>query len=65
MAIVDLPMGLVFGAMVFGFVLMTVRSAQVARRHWRDGYSVLTRPEIAIEDDAAVRAPGARMTGAG
>ncbi len=55
MAIVDLPMGLVFGAMVFGFAMMTVRSVQVTMRHWRDGYSVLTRPEIAIDDGAAVQ----------
>jgi TRAP-type transport system small permease protein len=55
MAIVDLPMGLVFGAMVFGFAMMTLRSVQVAVRHWRDGCSVLTRPEIAIDDGAAVQ----------
>jgi TRAP-type transport system small permease protein len=55
MAIVDLPMGLVFGAMVFGFAMMTIRAAQVAWRHWRDRYSVLTRPELALEDPAAVQ----------
>jgi len=60
MAIVDLPMGLVFGAMVFGFAMMTLRSAQVAWRHWRDGYSVLTRPELALEDPAAVQGVGER-----
>ncbi len=49
MAIVDLPMGWVFGAMLFGFVLMFVRSLQVAWRHWKQGYSVLERPEIALE----------------
>ena len=50
MAIVDLPMGLVFGAMLFGFVLMFLRSLQVAWRHFRRGYSVLERPETAMED---------------
>lgn len=45
MAIVDLPMGWVFGAMMFGFAVMFLRSVQVARRHWRQGYSVLERPE--------------------
>ena len=55
MAIVDLPMGLVFGCIVFGFAVMTLRAAQVAWRHWRDGYSVLERPELALEDAAAVQ----------
>ncbi|MEW5864850.1 MAG: TRAP transporter small permease [Pseudomonadota bacterium] len=45
MAIVDLPMGWVFGAMMFGFAVMFLRSLQVAWRHWRQGYSVLERPE--------------------
>lgn len=49
MAIVDLPMGWVFGAMLFGFALMFGRSLQVAWRHWKQGYSVLERPEIAFE----------------
>ena len=49
MAIVDLPMGLVFGAMLFGFVVMFVRSLQVAWRHWHQGYSSLERPELLIE----------------
>ena len=49
MAIIDLPMGLVFGAMLFGFALMSLRSVQVAWRHWRLGYSVLERPEVALE----------------
>jgi TRAP-type C4-dicarboxylate transport system permease small subunit len=49
MAIVELPMGWVFGAMLFGFILMFFRSLQVAWRHWRQGYSVLERPEIALE----------------
>ena len=38
MAIVELPIGLVFGAMLAGFALMLARSLQVAWRHWRRGY---------------------------
>ena len=49
MAIVELPMGWVFGAMLFGFILMFFRSLQVGWRHWRQGYSVLERPEIALQ----------------
>jgi TRAP-type C4-dicarboxylate transport system permease small subunit len=49
MAIVDLPMGWVFGAMMFGFAVMFLRSLQVAWRHWQQGYSVLERPETAGE----------------
>jgi TRAP-type C4-dicarboxylate transport system permease small subunit len=45
MAIIDLPMSWVFGAMLFGFVLMFWRSLLVAWRHWRQGYSALERPE--------------------
>ncbi len=47
MAIVDLPMGWVFGAMMFGFALMFLRSLQVAWRHWQQGFTVLERPEFA------------------
>lgn len=46
MAVIDLPVGWVFGAMLFGFTLMFGRSLQVAWRHWKLGYSVLERPEI-------------------
>ena len=44
MAIVELPIGLVFGAMLAGFVLMLLRSLQVAWRHWRHGYVEATPP---------------------
>jgi len=53
MAVIDLPVGWVFGAMLFGFVLMFGRSLQVAWRHWKAGYSVLERPESALEGAAA------------
>ena len=45
MAVIDLPVGIVFSCMLFGFALMTARSVQVARDHWRKGYSVLENPE--------------------
>ena len=45
MAVIELPIGLVFGAMLIGFALMFGRSLQVALRHWRQGYSALERPE--------------------
>ena len=47
MAIVDLPMGIVYGVVMFGFALMTVRAIQVAWGNWKRGYSVLERPELA------------------
>jgi TRAP-type C4-dicarboxylate transport system permease small subunit len=49
MAIVDLPVGWVFGAMLFGFALMFLRSLQVAWRHWKAGFSILERPEFGAE----------------
>jgi TRAP-type C4-dicarboxylate transport system permease small subunit len=52
MAVVELPIGLVFGAMLMGFALMLGRALQVAWKHWRQGYSVLERPEVYQEDKA-------------
>ena len=49
MAVIDLPVGWVFAAMLFGFCLMFLRSLQVAWRHWKQGYSVLERPEFGPE----------------
>jgi TRAP-type C4-dicarboxylate transport system permease small subunit len=49
MAVIDLPMSIVFGSMLFGFALMFWRSLQVAWRHWKQGYSVLERPDTAME----------------
>ncbi|MBI3706932.1 MAG: TRAP transporter small permease [Proteobacteria bacterium] len=43
MVVIDWPMSYVFGAGFVGFAIMTVRSAQVGARHWRDGASALTR----------------------
>ena len=50
MTIVDAPMNIVYGVCLFGFVAMTFRSAQVALKHWRRGYSVLERPESTLND---------------
>lgn len=49
MAVVDLPMGLVYGVVAFGFALMTFRAITVAIGHWRRHTSVLERPELADE----------------
>ena len=43
-------MGWVFGAMLFGFVLMFWRSLLVAKRHWQQGYSALERPDVEGEE---------------
>jgi TRAP-type transport system small permease protein len=50
MTIVDLPMNIVYGVVLFGFAAMTLRSLWVAKVHWRRGYSVLERPESTMED---------------
>ena len=52
LAIVELPIGLVFGAMLAGFALMFGRALQVAWKHWRQGYSVLERPDVPEEGKA-------------
>ena len=46
MAIVDWPIGLVYGVVCFGFALMTFRAVGVAIRNWRRGASPLERPEL-------------------
>ncbi|HEY2561469.1 MAG TPA: TRAP transporter small permease [Caldimonas sp.] len=50
MTIVDAPMNIVYGVCLFGFAAMTLRSLQVARIHWRRGYSVLERPASTLAD---------------
>jgi len=50
MTIVDLPMNIVYGVCMVGFALCAFRAVQVTVEHWRRGYSVLERPEIAIEE---------------
>lgn len=50
MTIVDLPMNIVYGVCLFGFVAMMLRSLWVARIHWKRGYSVLERPDSTMTD---------------
>jgi len=50
MTIIDLPMNIVYGVCLFGFVMMMLRSAWVAAVHWRRGYSGLERPETTMKD---------------
>ena len=49
MTIVDLPMNTVYGVCLIGFAFSALRSVQVLVIHWRQGYSVLERPESALE----------------
>lgn len=50
MTIVDLPMNIVYGVCLLGFVAMLARSLQVSWVHWQRGYCVLERPESTIQD---------------
>jgi len=34
--------------------MMAFRAVQVTWRHWKQGYSVLERPETAIDDKSAI-----------
>ncbi len=52
MAIIDWPIGIIYGFVLFGFALMFFRSIVVAMRHWRQGFSVLERPEAAGSEQA-------------
>jgi TRAP-type C4-dicarboxylate transport system permease small subunit len=49
MTIIDLPMNLIYGVCAAGFAA-AVRSVQVAIENWRRGFSLLERPEHAIEE---------------
>jgi TRAP-type C4-dicarboxylate transport system permease small subunit len=46
MAVVDLPIGLMYSVVLAGFALMTWRAIGVARLNWMRGVSVLERPEL-------------------
>ena len=50
MTVIDLPVNLVYGFCLFGFAAATLRSVQVAIENWRQGFSLLERPEHAIEE---------------
>jgi TRAP-type C4-dicarboxylate transport system permease small subunit len=49
MAIIDWPIGLMYGVVAFGFFLMTYRAVWVAWQNWERGASVLERPELMDE----------------
>jgi TRAP-type C4-dicarboxylate transport system permease small subunit len=49
MTAVNLPMNVVYGVCLLAFAAMFVRSLQIATLNFRRGYSVLERPEIALE----------------
>jgi TRAP-type C4-dicarboxylate transport system permease small subunit len=51
MTIVELPMNTVYAVCMFGFACACVRSVQVLVIHWRQGYSVLERPEVAMDGE--------------
>ena len=50
MTIIDLPMNIIYGLCAVGFGATTIRSVQVAIENWRRGWSLLERPEHAIEE---------------
>lgn len=52
MAVVDLPIGLMYGVVLAGFVLMTWRAIGVARANWVRGASALERPELIDGSDS-------------
>jgi TRAP-type transport system small permease protein len=56
MAVVDLPIGLMYSVVLAGFALMTWRAIGVARLNWMRGVSVLERPELidGVSDVSAV-----------
>jgi len=50
MAVIDLPIGIVYSLVLFGFLMMLYRAIGCAIENWRRGYSVLERPEIGITE---------------
>lgn len=49
MAVIDWPIGVLYGFVGLGFALMAWRAGEVAIANWRRGASVLERPELADE----------------
>lgn len=47
MTVIDFPMSYIYGFVAFGFAMMTFRAVQVTIQHWKQGWSVLERPEEA------------------
>ena len=59
MAVVDLPIGIMYCVVLTGFALMTWRALGVARQNWVRAASVLERPELAgLPAGAAAEAAG-------
>lgn len=52
MSIIDWPIGLIYAVVLFGFVLMLFRAVTTAAKHWRQGFSVLERPETSGSEQA-------------
>jgi len=52
MSIIDWPIGLVYAVVLFGFALMCFRAVTTAVKHWRQGFSVLERPEVSGSEEA-------------
>lgn len=46
MTIIDLPMNIVYGVCLFGFVCMTWRAWQTMLRHWRQGFFGVQEPDV-------------------
>ena len=46
MSVVDWPIGLIYGVVMFGFALMTFRAVGVMRANWVRGQSILENPEL-------------------
>jgi TRAP-type C4-dicarboxylate transport system permease small subunit len=45
MTTLNWPKNIVYWVALAGFALMTIRAVQIAWRNWRQGYSILERPE--------------------
>jgi TRAP-type C4-dicarboxylate transport system permease small subunit len=45
MSVAPIAIGWVYGVVMLSFAAMTLRAIQVTARNWRNGYSVLERPE--------------------
>jgi len=50
MTIIDLPMNIIYGICAVGFAAAAIRSVQVMIENWRRGWSLLERPEHAVEE---------------
>ena len=45
MTTLNWPKNIIYWAVLAGFAIMTIRAAQIAWRNWRQGYSILEKPE--------------------